>query len=547
MSNKNQDKMDGIFEDSQAENAATGTDKPARPPKPKMSIGRETKVGLAVIAALLVIFVIVLVVRLRGDGEGDGDLAQNGTSKSEVSTRDRSDEDKPKASSSRKATVITPQTDQGGLQPYRPNPWEATSDTANSGNGPPYSDKNRAPAQNGSQIVDPRMGIESQAIGAPADRFSTQTDVVGSTKNPFDARSTTPPAVSATDRNTGSFLPPGNNPSLGSHNELNIGRTSSGSAVEQTDAENASRQKLEASLPAHGIGGTVTQQANVAPAGVTENSGELAPPFENNGMKGGTTALKNRRLDGFENPQQVDATSSGVRIVGDRAIDQYEGSKSIASSTELEKVQGIEPDAEATQPAATRVADAHDIDSFNDPRFGKKQPKQFEPAPVDDALSADDEAPARLSASGVSPADELYTVERNDNYWSIAQKRYGSGAYFKALYEYNRRQADHASVISPGAQLRLPDEATLQRLFPTLCPPPQRLADRGQARIASANVEVGQGAYNVQDGDTLFKIARRELGNGSRFAEVYELNRDQIGEPTERLQPGTRLRLPDER
>jgi hypothetical protein len=434
MSNKNQDKMDGIFADSQAEKSATAADKPARPPKPKTPMGRETKVGLAVIAALLVIFVIVLVVRLRGDGEGDGDVAQKGGSESKDDSRDKSKVDQPKTAVSQNATVI---------RPYGSNPWEATSEMAKPGYGALSSDQNRAAAQNGSEMGDPRNGDAPSALGYPAGQLPTQTDVDGSTKNPFDARSAPPPALSTTNRNTGSFLPSGNNPSLDSHKGLNDGRTTNGSAVGRPSTEEPTGQDFEPSLPPYRKSDNyATQQANDARADVTEGPGEIAPPFENNGMQGGTTALKGRRLDEFENPQQVDATSSGVRIVGDNAIDEKAGYKSTLSSTELEKVQDIQPDAGMTQPAVASTDDPNDIDSFNDPRFLKKQPQVVESAPSDDAAAAaDDVAPARLSNAAATPADELYTVQRNDNYWSIAQKQYGSGAYFKALYEYNRRQA----------------------------------------------------------------------------------------------------------
>jgi nucleoid-associated protein YgaU len=546
MSNKNTDKMDGVFEEAKTDQSALTADKPARPPKPKTSMGRETKVGLAVIAALLVIFVIVLVIRLRGDGDGDGDVAKKGGSAKQDS-RDKSDLDKPKASDSQNATMLTAQTDQRPLQSYGFNQLGADSEVAPSGYGSPSSYQNEAPVQNGSQLNDPRKGAAPAAVDNPAGRFATETNLAGSTKNPFDRAP--PPDFSTTNRNMGSFLPSGNNPSLGSGNELNIGRTTTRSTVEQPVTEDATRQDLEASLPPYGNDEPyATQQASDVPADERENPGDIAPPFDNNELKVGTTALKGRRLDEIGNRQQINATGSGVRIVGDNPIDGDSGHKFATNSTELEKVQGVELSAGTIQSAVESAGDSNDIDSFTDPRFRKKQPKVVESAPLDDAMATDEDvAPARLSNAAATPSDELYTVQRNDNYWSIAQKEYGSGAYFKALYEYNRRHAGQANVIRPGAQLRLPDESTLQRLYPTLCPPPQRLADQGQARTASANVEVGPGNYEVQAGDTLFRIARRELGNGSRFAEVYELNRDQIREPTERLEPGTRLRLPDER
>jgi hypothetical protein len=50
--------------------------------------------------------------------------------------------------------------------------------------------------------------------------------------------------------------------------------------------------------------------------------------------------------------------------------------------------------------------------------------------------------------------------------------------------------------------------------------------------------------YAVHEGDTLFGIARLELGRASRWAEIYDLNRDQLGEVLSDLPPGMQLLLP---
>jgi nucleoid-associated protein YgaU len=51
--------------------------------------------------------------------------------------------------------------------------------------------------------------------------------------------------------------------------------------------------------------------------------------------------------------------------------------------------------------------------------------------------------------------------------------------------------------------------------------------------------------YVVEEGDTLFDIARYELGKASRWAEIYDLNRGQLGTDYNYIAPGTKLMLPD--
>lgn len=51
------------------------------------------------------------------------------------------------------------------------------------------------------------------------------------------------------------------------------------------------------------------------------------------------------------------------------------------------------------------------------------------------------------------------------------------------------------------------------------------------------------GNYTVQKGDCLWNIAKKQLGDGSRYQEIYELNRDKIENPN-LIYPGQTLILP---
>ncbi|MBM3268108.1 MAG: C39 family peptidase [Candidatus Sericytochromatia bacterium] len=50
-------------------------------------------------------------------------------------------------------------------------------------------------------------------------------------------------------------------------------------------------------------------------------------------------------------------------------------------------------------------------------------------------------------------------------------------------------------------------------------------------------------AVTVRPGDSLWRIAQNALGDGSRWREIYELNKDQIANPN-LIHPGQQLRLP---
>ena len=51
------------------------------------------------------------------------------------------------------------------------------------------------------------------------------------------------------------------------------------------------------------------------------------------------------------------------------------------------------------------------------------------------------------------------------------------------------------------------------------------------------------GLVTVESGDTLWDIAQRYYGNGSRYTEIYEANRDKLNDPRVIL-PGQQLLIP---
>ena len=74
-------------------------------------------------------------------------------------------------------------------------------------------------------------------------------------------------------------------------------------------------------------------------------------------------------------------------------------------------------------------------------------------------------------------------------------------------------------------------------------PPPREPSYRASAAGMRREYRAGR-AYTVAEGETLFTIARYELGNASRWVEIYELNRDALDKGLNDLRPGTKLLLP---
>lgn len=61
--------------------------------------------------------------------------------------------------------------------------------------------------------------------------------------------------------------------------------------------------------------------------------------------------------------------------------------------------------------------------------------------------------------------------------------------------------------------------------------PVKRIATLSAARILSVSSVALASDYTVTRGDSLWKIAKKQLGAGSRWSEVYEANRETIANP----------------
>ncbi|MFM2388404.1 MAG: hypothetical protein RL660_3161 [Bacteroidota bacterium] len=62
--------------------------------------------------------------------------------------------------------------------------------------------------------------------------------------------------------------------------------------------------------------------------------------------------------------------------------------------------------------------------------------------------------------TAAQPDSNLYTVEKGDTLWAIAEKNYGNGAKYNLIFEANQPMIKDADEIYPGQVLRIPVEET---------------------------------------------------------------------------------------
>ena len=127
-----------------------------------------------------------------------------------------------------------------------------------------------------------------------------------------------------------------------------------------------------------------------------------------------------------------------------------------------------------------------------------------------------------------------HTVKSGENLWEIAQKYYGDGSQYKRIVEANRDRLS-SGAMSAGVKLRIP---------PKDPPAPAQTAQaksENKPADPKADKQSPRRTYTVRDGDTLARIAERQLGSRSRASELAALNN--LKDPND-ISIGLELRLP---
>lgn len=141
---------------------------------------------------------------------------------------------------------------------------------------------------------------------------------------------------------------------------------------------------------------------------------------------------------------------------------------------------------------------------------------QFTSDPLDTNAWGNYRLEAHEDAAGAEEEDTedvTYIVEPGDTLWSIAERFFGDGNRYKEIAELNNL-AD-PNIIHAGQELVI-----------------QRVSDDEEESLPAD--------YIVQEGDTLWSIAERAYGDGSKYTELAEKNG--LGNP-ELIYPGQRIML----
>jgi nucleoid-associated protein YgaU len=139
----------------------------------------------------------------------------------------------------------------------------------------------------------------------------------------------------------------------------------------------------------------------------------------------------------------------------------------------------------------------------------------------------------------------VYTPADGDTWAALAQRFYGNAAYLSNLREANEGMGD---ALDPTVPILVPvydfhaGAGAAGTAKSDLAAAPA--ADTGATgRTAGSTPASGASVYEVEDGDNLSKISKKVYGTTTRWADIYEANRDKLESP-DKLVVGMKLAIP---
>lgn len=160
-------------------------------------------------------------------------------------------------------------------------------------------------------------------------------------------------------------------------------------------------------------------------------------------------------------------------------------------------------------------------------------PHDVRPAKTPAAQSVPSAETSRtVVAEQVEPAPVSYTTRPHDSLWKIAETHLGDGARFNEIVALNPGQFPNGpEFLATGVVLQLPATAT---------------------DLADPTPDADDAPYVVKEGDTLWDIAEDELGDPTRYDEIFDASRtttqpdgNKLTDP-DLIRPGWKLEIPND-
>lgn len=146
--------------------------------------------------------------------------------------------------------------------------------------------------------------------------------------------------------------------------------------------------------------------------------------------------------------------------------------------------------------------------------------------------------PAANAGRRSEAAVETHRIQTGETLTELATRYYGSASYTDFLARSNPNISD-PNRLKVGMLVRIPPkpEGRAESTASSDKPAPSASTPAGQPLPAART-------YRVKAGDSLYVIAKDVLGDAARWGELFELNKQTLGNDPNRLKVGQTLTLP---
>lgn len=248
---------------------------------------------------------------------------------------------------------------------------------------------------------------------------------------------------------------------------------------------------------------TRTEPAQLIRLGDDQPSDDPAPVLEiRQSLDGGDIVEPDGPPDGLADEPTIDSTESAEPALAD------------------DDTPGPQSDTTSDEPGPLDVSPA--IDQTSEPGLviGRRQA-------TEDSDQASRQSPRTITS---------YTVQENDSMWKIAVKLYGDGSKMVDIAKAN--PLVDPQRIKPGDVLRLPEPVRTSE-----GPVRNSVSEPTESDPLGLGLNRDVRTVEVLANDSLWKIADREYGDGTKWELIYNANRDKLKSP-DTVREGMELVVP---
>jgi nucleoid-associated protein YgaU len=146
------------------------------------------------------------------------------------------------------------------------------------------------------------------------------------------------------------------------------------------------------------------------------------------------------------------------------------------------------------------------------------------------------------AAARHSPAEGTHVVQAGDTLSSIAAEAYGSAAYYPHILRAN--PTVNPNNLKLGTTLILPKADEVKATAAPTAVGNERSTGVVASIVQDTRIDP-KTQYQVQSGDSLYKISMKLYGKSGYVERIYEKNKALIGSDPKKLKLGTILELPE--